>query len=356
MLLVIVERDTLQNEKIMIQKRQIYFWKTIIAEFKKRIKGYYSRLEKIMRVLLINPLTDEEKINVCLPNLGLGFLATSIRKEGFEVEIVDGCKKKMTSKLIKERLYKVDYDIVGFQVFTMVLNKTKEYLNFVKSINPKIITIVGGPHPSVDRENIMKYLSNCDFAIVGEGEESLPKLLNLLNESKNKNNFYNIPNLIWRRDSEIIINKIEYIENLDIVGIPSWDLINPYEYPHAPMGTFIKSFPFAPINITRGCPFSCTFCTANLVMGKKIRSRNLNYVIEEIKILVDKYKIKELLIIDDNFTLNKKIAKEFCKKIIEENFKINISFPNGLKLSTLDEELLYLLEEAGCYSIALGIE
>lgn len=307
-----------------------------------------------MKILLINPITQDTGINVLLPNLGLAYLAASLKSEKFEVEILDGCKEGVDEKIVRDRLSKADYDAVGFQIFTMILNKTKEYLNLVKSFNKKIITIVGGPHPSVDRENILNYLPSADFAIVGEGEESLPQLLKIL--SKNTDDFSDIPNLIWRNENKIVLNPLKYIEDLDKYGIPCWDLISPLEYPQAPMGAFIKSFPYAPIMVTRGCPYNCTFCTAGLIMGKRIRTRSIKNVIEEIKMLIEKYKIKEILIIDDNFTLKREVVKNFCEEIISQNIKLNISFPSGLKLNTLDKEIVCLLEKAGCYSLALGIE
>lgn len=311
---------------------------------------------KPMKVLLINPLTDKEKLCNVLPNLGLGYLATSLRKEKIEVEIIDGYKRGMNEKLIKNMLKNNNYQAVGFQVFITSVNKTREYLDFIKSLNKNIVTIVGGPHPSSDRENILQYLPNADFGIAGEGEESLPQLLKLIENGEKSKSYYNIQNLIWRKDREIISNPVNYIQNLDNLGLPAWDLINPLEYPQAPMGVFVKSFPVAPINTGRGCMYSCSFCSVHSVMGKKRRCRSKDSIIEEIKLLKDKYNVKEIHIIDDNFTLNKKVVRELCEEIIHQNIKLNFSLPNGIRLNTLDKEILCLLEKAGWYSIGIGIE
>lgn len=307
-----------------------------------------------MKMLLVNPVTVDMEITSVLPNLGLAYLATALRKNNFEVEILDGLKNGVNKNIIKARLKKNDYNIVGFQTFTFTLNKTKEYLRYVKLLNPQCTTVVGGPHPSGDRENILSYLRDADFAIIGEGEEGLPELVKLL--SQNKNEFYNIPNLIWRKNGEMISNPIKYIQDLDALDFPAWDLINPLEYPQAPIGTFIKEFPVAPISTIRGCPFSCNFCAAYLIMGKKLRVRNIDIIIEEIKMLVNKYNIKEIQIIDDSFTHNKNFVIDFCEKIIKEKLKLYIALSNGVRIETLDKVVLDLLQKAGCYSITVGIE
>jgi radical SAM superfamily enzyme YgiQ (UPF0313 family) len=143
---------------------------------------------------------------------------------------------------------------------------------------------------------------------------------------------------------------------LDKLGIPAWDLIKPYEYPEAQHGAFFKNFPIAPITITRGCPYSCTFCAGNFISGKIFRKRSARHVVEEIKTLHDKYGIREIHITDDNFTLDKDFAKDVLRHIKQMDFKISWSVPNGIRAESLDEELLSLMKETGLYLISLGIE
>jgi radical SAM superfamily enzyme YgiQ (UPF0313 family) len=91
-------------------------------------------------------------------------------------------------------------------------------------------------------------------------------------------------------------------------------------------------------------------------MGRKVRGRSAESVLEEIQLLHDKYSIREFQIIDDNFTAKKTLVVGVCNGIINKGWDISLSFPNGVRLSTLDEEILQLLEKAGCYSLGLGIE
>ncbi len=309
-----------------------------------------------MKVLLVNPLTNEKGMLNITTNLGLGYIATSLRKNGFGVDIWDGVKKGMSKKGLHERLRRLDYDVAGFQVYTYSIPYALEALRLVKSLNPGIITVIGGAHPSGDPEAALNDLKEADYGFRGEGEIGLPKLLKKLNGEESDCRFEDIPNLIWRENGGIRCNPLQPIEDLDALGMPSWDLINPNDYPNAPIGAVAKNFPLSTISTTRGCPYSCTFCANNLTMGKKVRGRSAASVLEEMEFLYNNYGVREFQIIDDTFTSKRDLAIAVCKGIIERGLKVSISFPNGVRLKTLDEELLKLLEKAGTYSLGLGIE
>lgn len=307
-----------------------------------------------MKVLLINPLTLESGMVNITPNLGLGYIATSLRNNGFEVEIWDGVKNGMTRQRLEERLKKTDYDVAGFQVYTRSVKEVQEGLEFVKRVNPDVITVIGGSHPSGDPEGSLTYIKT-DYAFRGEAEIGLVQLLKNLTGQENKP-FEDIQNLIWRKNEKVICNPLRPIEDLDSLGLPSWDLINPNDYPYAPIGAFSKKYPLTSISTTRGCPYSCTFCANNTIMGRKVRGRSKESVLEEMELLHDKYGVREFQIIDDNFTWKKDLVIGVCKGILERGWDISLSFPNGVRLATLNEEILQLLEKAGCYSLGLGIE
>lgn len=165
-----------------------------------------------------------------------------------------------------------------------------------------------------------------------------------------------MPSLAFRGKNNIIVNEVKRIDDLDSLGFPAWDLIKPETYPDAPHGSFFKGYPFLPMIITRGCPYSCTFCGAHLLSGKKIRRRSIENVIAEIKFLKEKYGVKEIHIEDDNFTLDKDYVARFCNRLIEEKLDIYWCCPNGIRLDTLDKELLLLMKKSGLYSVSIGIE
>lgn len=228
----------------------------------------------------------------------------------------------------------------------------------IKKINPKIVTVAGGPHPSGLPEETLRNFPKLDFAFKGEGEIGFPLLLKKINKKKDlKNSLEKIPGLIWRKNlNEVVVNQQIFPEDLDGLGFPSWDLLKPQEYPQAPMGIFFKNLPIASIMATRGCPFECTYCAGKTVTGRKIRTRGVDNVISEIELLYRKYGIREIHIYDDNFTMNKKYVREFCEKLLSKDFKVSWCCPNGIRLDTLDLEILRLMKKSGCYYISVGIE
>lgn len=310
-----------------------------------------------MKILLVRPF-NKESLTV-VPPLGLGYLATSTKKDGIKIRILDCIKEKILPEDFANIIKKWKPDIVGITIFSSDLAATKDYLEKVKMLDEKIITIIGGPHPSaLPKECFDFYQNSLDFAFVGEAELGFPILVNQLKRSKiiKTESLKKIPGLVWRKNDEIKINKPQYPMDLDSLGFPSWNLIKPETYPHAPIGGFARRFPVAYILTSRSCPFQCTFCAAKTTHGFVFRRKSLDGVMKEIKYLIKRRGIKEIHILDDNFTLSRDFVKDFCQTIIKEKLDFSWNCSNGIRLDKIDEETLILMKKAGCYSVAVGIE
>lgn len=310
-----------------------------------------------MKILLVRPY-NKESLTV-VPPIGLGYLATSLRKKGFKVEILDCIKEKIKPEDFFSVLKRKKPDVLGLTIYSSDLIVTKKYLEEVKKINKNTTTVIGGPHPSaMPKECFDYYQELLDFAFVGEAEIGFPQLIEKLKKAEkiNTNSLRGIPGLVWRNGSKIEINSPKFPIDLDSLGFPSWDLIKPETYPHAPIGGFARRFPVAYILSSRSCPFQCTFCAAKAIHGMVFRRRSLEDVIKEVKYLINKRGIKELHILDDNFTLNQSFVKEFCHSLIDDNLNISWSCSNGIRLDKIDKETISLMKKAGCYSVAVGVE
>ncbi len=308
---------------------------------------------KRLNVLLMRPDSRSDEL---IPPFGLGYLITAARKN-HDVDLLDGIKEKLTPDKFGEILAKKSYDVIGIQIFTFQVARTKDYIKKIKELLPNAKIILGGPHPSCASVNIFSLFPQISWAFRGEAEIGLAKLLDLMAEGNiNNENLAGIPGLIWRNNDKTVVNQQYFVDNLDELGFPSWDILKPNSYPLAPHGGFFKNYPIAPIITTRGCPFSCTYCAGSLVSGKKIRSRSVGNIIEEIKLLYNEYGIREIHIEDDNFTFNPEFVKDFCRKLKENNLNITWTCPNGVRLDTLTEELLLTMKDAGLYSISVGVE
>ena len=307
-----------------------------------------------MKILLVKPKLRVDNI---LPVLGLGYLANAI-KDKHAVRILD-CMKEDFS-LDDYARYLKDYkpDVVGIQCFTYDIYIVADYLKQTRQILPDAITMIGGPHPTAMPEESMSFFGNTlNYAFISEAEEGLPELLALIEgKGLTNENLSKVKNLIWRNGNQIVANPVTYIADVGTLGMPAWELMPPDTYPKSPFSAFYKRFPVAPIITSRGCPYKCTYCQASLISGKRMRYRPVSLVVEEIRYLQEKFEVKEFQIIDDNFTLNRKYVMDFCNAILKNNIEITWTCPNGVRLDTLNDEMIEAMKSSGCYVISAGIE
>ncbi|MFC1710022.1 B12-binding domain-containing radical SAM protein [Candidatus Omnitrophota bacterium] len=308
-----------------------------------------------MNLLLVIPL---HRSYVIQPNLGLGYIASSIRKTGHGVTILDCVKDKINLNTFLSILRTSTYDIVGFHMFSQDYAFIKALSKAIKEINPKIYTIVGGPHPSSDPYGIIQDFPDIDFVFSGEGENAVPVLLNLLSQRCLDNSeLSKIDGLYWkdrpRGQNYENSNSYGIVNDLDSLPFPAWDLMRPDRYPQAPHGAFVKQFPSAPIILTRGCSFQCTFCAG---ARHSPRKRSIGNVMEEIEFLNRQYGVKELIIEDENFTMHRKLLHEFCESLLNTDRGYTWNCASGIRLSCINQEDMLLMKKAGCHSVSVGIE
>ena len=313
-----------------------------------------------MKTLLVNPWSLQKFNVIIIPNVSLGYLAAALQNKGHEVEILDCVKSKIDAATFEKYIAQNQFQLIGFSLFTPYMGAVKQYSQAVKRINKDIITIVGGPHAVLEPIETLEILQDIDFSFLGEAENGLCQLIDIL-QCDHKSGYFDklsvVDNLVWRnKENSIVCNPRVIIEDLDSLAYPAWNLMNPNSYPLAPIGIFSRKKKIAPIIATRGCPYPCSFCAAGKMSGKKIRIRSAENIIGEIQFLIFNYQVEEINIIDDNFTKNRKLVEDFCNSLIDNNLNISWSCPNGIRLDTLDAELLMLMEESGCYSFGIGIE
>ncbi len=304
-----------------------------------------------MKILLVKPYNRSDHIQ---PSLGLGYLATAVRQK-HEVDILDCIKENMNIERFSHFIRKYNPDVIGLQCYTFDVHFILDAVRAAKEVRKDIVTVIGGPHPSALPEDMLeKSGGDIDFLFTGEAEIGFPQLVDSINNGRK--DYSRIPGLAWREGVTVKKNDKLLIDNLDSLGMPAWDLIHPETYPESQHGAFFKKFPIAPIMLTRGCPFPCTFCAGGVVSGKKIRTRSVDSVLNEITLLYKEFGIREFHIIDDNFSMDKVYAKNFLRRLKELNLDISWSVPNGIRMETLDEEMLKLMKETGLYLISFGIE
>lgn len=302
-----------------------------------------------MRILLVQPYS---RSYVIMPSLGLGYIAAVSTREGHEVTILNCIKEQMGVEGFADYLRSRTFDVIGFQMFSYDISIVAKLLAVIRSLQPAVITVAGGAHPSGDPDGVMAALPELDFAFKGEAEIGFVTLLQVLGQGED---FATVPGLAYRQEGVVHLNPPQVVEDLDNLSMPAWDLLMPETYPEAPHGAFTKKFPTAPIIFTRGCPCRCTFCAGKSITGPRVRKRSVANVMKELEHLASRG-VQEFHIEDENFTLDKKLVMEFCTVLLDSGLDMSWSLPSGVRIDTLDRGLLDQMERAGCYSLALGIE
>lgn len=305
-----------------------------------------------MRVALVRVFSTADEV---IPPFGLGYLAEAVRRAGHEAFVVDALRDRLVEERLLSRLRGLNPDLVGVLLFTKDLKIVRSLLRRIRERIPRAKTCVGGPHPSAVPRETMEFFGEClDFAFAGEAEEGLPALLTGLGAGVGSDPG-SVPGLVCREGGEVLVNRNRFREDLDSLQV-AWDLIPPASYPRAPHGAYFRRFPVAPIVTTRGCPFRCTFCAAGCISGRKIRHRSVENVVDEIEMLRRKYGVREIHIEDDNFTGRKGYVLEFCELLRRKVPGMVWTCPNGVRIDTLDREMLDAMKSSGLYFLSVGAE
>ncbi|HCX27733.1 MAG TPA: hypothetical protein DHI91_01165, partial [Candidatus Portnoybacteria bacterium] len=295
-----------------------------------------------MKIGLLRP---NYKTHLITPPLGLGYISSYLKSRGWQTKIVDGLNLVLTNDELVSRCS--DCDVIGITCLSDFYLETIDLSKKFKKKNK--IVVLGGVHPSVLPQQSLAD-SGADCVIVGEGEITFDLLLQQLA----KNEKPEIPGLFFLGQKDF--RPRELIADLDSLPFPDWEQLNPTTYQKAPHGALIKNFPVAPIVTSRGCPYSCKFCASPAFWGQKLRLRSPENVIQEIEYLVNNFGVKEIHFEDDNLTLNRDHIVAICQLILKKKIKISWATPNGIRADRVDEEILKLMKQAGCYYVVFGIE
>jgi radical SAM superfamily enzyme YgiQ (UPF0313 family) len=247
--------------------------------------------------------------------------------------------KEQTSKSIE----KSKSDIIGI---TAATNTIEEAYSIANMIPKETQVVVGGPHPSGSPIKTLQECEKIDLCVIGEGEHTILEIAKQKPQEK-------IKGIAYKKNNQIIMNPPRpFIKDLDSLPFPARDLL-PLEKYWSPG---VKKYPFATIMTSRGCPYNCTFCVNWTVLGKKFRYRSAENVLDEIDHLVKRYKIKELNILDDNFTVLPDRVKKICNGLIDRSYNLIWKTGNGIRADAVNESLIKKMKESGCYLLAFGIE
>ncbi len=302
-----------------------------------------------MKILFIWPAVTNAALRDFLP-LGLGYLAANL-PDKYQIGLWDGVLEGYRDNTrIVEEISQFQPELIGLSIWNFNLKAARQVTDLIKAHFPELPIVVGGPSVSGYREQIFNKV-HTDYGIIGEGEESFRQFLELYSKhALTPEDLNRIDGLIYRGDNGHVVCNPPHWRTLEGLKYCDYTLLNLNQYLATGYryGIHQNAERTAPLQTTRGCPFSCEYCSACKVNGKKVRTRPIASIIDEIRELYEKFQVNGFNIVDDNFTFQLDFAKEVCRAII--NLRVpNISFcsPNGVKVEYLDEELLALMKQAG---------
>ena len=285
-------------------------------------------------------------------HLGLAHLFSSLKAARHGVQLID-LRLLKGWKDYEKLLERQKPEFLGVTMHTCEYEIAVECCKRAKMLDPNIITVVGGIHPTMFPEECLR-TGAVDFVIRGEGELSFPKLIE---------NLKNFPSSFWGETP-----------NLDTLPFPDRNLWPDYERRITIPFFTTKEDPFLPPMIEmltgRGCPWSCRFCCGpgekNLYTIKKgdkripyIRRRSVHNVMEELTQLYDRYKFRSIAFHDDQFIIDSKWVKDFCQAMHGYGF-----VKNGVKwwaaaradIIVKYPELFAEMKGAGLKMLSVGFE
>ena len=282
--------------------------------------------------------------------LGILCLSSFLKKLGHEVQLIDAEAERLPDESVIGKLKSFQPECVGISITTVACGNSLRLADSIRKNFNGVRIVAGGPHVTANpAESIAD--SAFDFAVCGEGELTFAELLENMHDPAK---FAEIKGLVFKNSGNgIFINeRREPIKELGDIPYPDRDALPDIKLYRPPIGCYREDFVVSLIT-SRGCPYSCIFCDNN-TFGRKIRYFSPEYVVNEIESVLKKFNAKELTFVDDTFPSNRKRFRRILELIKERNLRF--SWTCMANANDLDEEILKLMRETGCWQIAIGIE
>jgi len=301
------------------------------------------------------------------PPIWAGLIANFARHKGCSVDIIDQQAEGLTPGDIVRRALDDRPRLVAILVYGQQPSASTQNMTMAGEIAaqfsehaPEFKTILIGGHVSAIPEPTMRETA-CDFVCEGEGPCTVDALLQLENMN-DPSDYSKVPGLWYRRDGHILnTNPAPVVPEKELPAtLPgiAWDLLPMHAYRAHNWHCFSHIHdrsPYASMYTSLGCPFRCTFCCINAPFGSAgLRCWDPKFVITELDLLANRYRVKNIKIADEMFVLNERHVLDLCDLIIERGYEFN--FWAYARVDTVKDRFLEKLKKAGFNWLCLGIE
>lgn len=291
------------------------------------------------------------------PPLYMLYLAGAARDAGAEAEVYDAQSKRHSYPEIEGEIKRfrpdyvmtMDYMPITGTLSTATVPAALGILRVAKEVDPSIVTLIGGTHPTFMYEDLLKSEPSLDVVILGEGEISLKNIIS----AGSKEEMEKVKGIAFRDGDQVVINMRErHISDLDTLT-PAWDLIdwNDYVYHVDPPGGRLAS-----ILSSRGCDMGCSFCSQRLFWKEEWRGRTPENVVDEILFLREKHNINVFTFIDAYPTKDRKRWERILDLIIERELGAYFLIETRVDDIIRDRDILDKYRKAGVIHCYVGAE
>ncbi|MBA7692673.1 Anaerobic magnesium-protoporphyrin IX monomethyl ester cyclase [subsurface metagenome] len=286
------------------------------------------------------------------PPLGIMYLGGFLRKHGIDVNLIDLSFSKKWNEY-RDELLRTKPDLVGISCLSPFFGQVLLAASITRRTLPNCKIVMGGAHPTALPKETIKS-PDVDFVVAGEGEVTLTELIKTLERG---GKISEVKGILYKENGKIFQTPLrECIQNLDEIPFPARDLLPTWEKYLSQTQFFPYLYPYTTIMGARGCPFNCSFCQPVLrkLFGQRIRLRSPQNIIDEVELLVEKYKIKSLFFFDDTFTAVADWVEGICDGFLEK--KWGLKWGANSRVNTLSYPLAEKMKKAGCIYVSFGVE
>ncbi|MCK4602732.1 MAG: cobalamin-dependent protein [Phycisphaerae bacterium] len=318
-----------------------------------------------MKILLVSPVPPKShwpigSFRSYWVQTGLAFIARGLQRAGHTVKVLIREERLIKSNFnwggeeafLRGLLKDFSPEIVGLSVFTPGVSEAGQIAGMAKDIcGDHILVVAGGPHPTAMPELTLQQCSAIDAVVVGEGEETM---VALAENGPSKS----VAGLVLREDGAFIHTPLRKpAEDLDRLGPPAYELFDMDFYSRANrwLIRWLK-LPVTNIRTSRGCTNRCLFCAGHLVAGLGLRFHSLQYVIDQLRYVVDNFGLEAILFEDDSLGADRERLIALTDAIRKHGLHRRIRWACCLRVDQVDAELLREMKAAGCIQIEYGFE
>lgn len=291
------------------------------------------------------------QVGSTLPPFGLCSLAAIARAEGHGVQLLDCYAEKLTALQAAELLIARKPDCIGISATTEEIFPAAQLASLLHASLPDTPIVIGGVHVTSLPEETLARFPHFSLAVLGEAEATLPELLTALAEGMPLNE---VAGLAIRTEKGISRTRPRpFIADLDLLPLPAFDLLPELGSHYIPAVTNYRFLPAVGLVTSRGCPGQCTFCDRT-VFGNRLRTLSASRIVEQMRLLRDRYGMREICFYDDTLVAHRSRLEELCTLLIAE--PMGIAWSCNARVNLVTPELLQLMRRAGCWQIAFGLE